>query len=88
MPRKMMTLDYANWVRWVQHSNDLDDRIGSQVRQCYICGKKQTVDDFNLTLDSHQSIGEFGDDEDLYICDADVGDVLSAVRRLKKDRTK
>lgn len=59
-------------------------RIRDQIRSCYVCDKKQKVSEFNLSLDAHKSVGEFGDDEDLYICDADVPDVLKAVQRLKK----
>lgn len=64
------------------------ERIGDQVRHCFVCGKKQTVDHFNLSVSGHKHVGKFGDAEDLYICDADVGDVLKAVRRVKESRAR
>lgn len=60
--------------------------IKYQIRPCYVCGKEQPVDDFNLSIDRHASVGEFGDAEDLYICDADVTEVLLAVAKLKRTK--
>lgn len=64
----------------------LPEPIRDQLRSCYVCGKEQAVSEFNLSIDRHASVGEFGDAEDLYICDADVTAVLEAVARVKRYR--
>lgn len=61
-------------------------RAGDQLRKCHGCDKEQKVDDFNLSIAPHQSVGVFGDAEDLYVCDACAPDVLKAVRRVREGK--
>lgn len=62
------------------------ERIGDQLRNCHCCNRQQTVDRFNLSLASHRSVGDFGDAEDLYVCDGCAVDVLKAVSRVRDGR--
>lgn len=65
-------------------SDEEPDRIGSQPRPCFVCNKVQTVDEYNLCLDNMVSSGEYGDDQDGYICDGCAPEVREAVLRLRE----
>lgn len=62
------------------------ERIGDQIRECYICGKKQKVDDFTHCLEGTEASGEFGDDDDLYICEEDYPRLLAALMHTRAER--
>lgn len=62
------------------------DRIGDQLRKCHCCDKQQTVDHFNLSVEPHKYVGDYGDAENMYICDACAPDVLKAVGRVREGK--